>query len=797
VKGRFPIAAFLAAVLLLLTGLVPALAYDEVKLRDAERMATLLQAQLRGVANRLNNGTLLDEALAAQRPLLEKLRAAAKTGSENASGPLSEIKIQVDGLGPAPASGDQEIDVLATQRKELNTQLARATAAAKQFTLVGLEAEQALSRLTSLQRGLFLQRVFKADKSVLNPTLWSSTIEGASILLQRLGNQSAQGMLEAEGRTNYIGLMFLPVGLLSLGILFFRVMPNILSRVGFGSAPYAEEPADGLQKLWHVIWSFTKYILAIVVVFFLVMATLDVVGLLTPPIENLLQIFIKALRPAFIYTGLIYFVASPRNSFWRLVAIDSAAARTLVVLIFIAYLIYGFGDQISNFASSINLPVSFAVGQSAFSALALIILIAVGLSMVRQQAIKGLAGQGTTYFLVWFMNFMPLWWILLLVAALALLFGFIALSYFIAGNLLDTAILAVAMGVLHAFIDALAAALLDPLSSPGRIMRRFTQWSEQGIQRFVLILRTLADATLVIVAVLALIALWTVVLFDVPGFLGSLGQGFRIGNISLSPKAIAIAFGIFGVGITITRYFSYWLERRVLSETHLDKGVTDSLRAATGYAGYSLAAAFALTAAGLDFSSLALVAGALGVGIGFGLQSIVNNFVSGLILLAERPVRVGDWVVTNAGEGIVKKINVRSTEIETFDNCTIIVPNSNLISEAVRNWTHRDSVGRFGINMTFTHGIDAEAMSKQLMTILQSHPKVMRHPQPLVQLSKITTQGLEFDMRGHIQDVFEAAQVTSDLRMEIAKLLPKDSLSSTLPPAKPPEIMSTAKASKK
>jgi potassium-dependent mechanosensitive channel len=168
-----------------------------------------------------------------------------------------------------------------------------------------------------------------------------------------------------------------------------------------------------------------------------------------------------------------------------------------------------------------------------------------------------------------------------------------------------------------------------------------------------------------------------------------------------------------------------------------------------------------------------------------------------LILLAERPVRVGDWVVTNAGEGIVKKINVRSTEIETFDNCTIIVPNSNLISEAVRNWTHRDSVGRFGMNLTFIHSSDAEALSKQLMTILQSHPKVMRHPQPLVQLAKISTLGLEFDLRGHIQDVFEAAQVTSDLRLEIAKLLPKNILSSTLPPAKPDDVTNVSKAKRK
>jgi potassium-dependent mechanosensitive channel len=783
VTGR-PFIRILIAAFALLVFLVSAQAYDEAKLKTAERLATLLQAQLRSVTARIDSGTLADDVLAAQRNTLEKIKTAASVGSSNAQGPLNEIGSQVVGLGPAPVEGQQETDLIATQRKDLNAQLARATAAQKQYALVGLEAEQALARLTDLQRESFLQRIFRADKSVLSPSIWTGLFADASTIQERIGNLFSRGIADTEGKFNWSGLLLLPVGLIGFGLLFLKLVPGVLARVGLSTPSYDDQTYSGLTKLWQVIWSFAKYVATITVIIFLLTLSAEVSGLISPTLENLAGRLMDAAEPALFYGGLIYYVTSPRRPALRLLAIDSSAARLLVIVVVLGYLVYGFGVELSKFATSINLPVSFTVGQSALSAVFMIALIAVGLVLVRRQAAKGLATEGTTYFMTWFMNFMPMWWLLLFVATLALLFGFIALSYFIAGNLLDTAMLAVGMGLIHAFVDALAAAVVDPQSRTGHLVRRFTSLSEQGIHRTVLVLRTIADALLIIVTILALIALWTVVLFDVAGFISSLGQGITIGNITLSPKAILVALMVLFVGVTATRYITRWLERRVLSETQLDKGVQDSLRAVAGYTGYSLAAAFALTAAGLNFSSLAIVFGALGVGIGLGLQSITNNFVSGLILLAERPIRVGDWIVTNAGEGIVKKINVRSTEIETFDNSSIIVPNSNLISNAVVNWTHRDSVGRFFIGLTFRHRTDAVELTEKLLGIMQSHPKVMRHPLPQVQLAKISTQGLEYELRGHLRDVFDAAQVTSDLRMQIAKAFPATDFSSTLPPEK-------------
>jgi len=235
-------------------------------------------------------------------------------------------------------------------------------------------------------------------------------------------------------------------------------------------------------------------------------------------------------------------------------------------------------------------------------------------------------------------------------------------------------------------------------------------------------------------------------------------------------------------GIVLTNLVVRWLDRRILAETRIDKGVQDSVRKGASYAGYILAAGLALGAAGLDFSNFALIAGALGVGIGFGLQSIVNNFVSGLILLAERPVRVGDWVVLPTGEGIVKRINVRSTEIETFDSCTIIVPNSNLITEVVRNWTHDDSVGRFTVTVSAAYDSNAEEVRDLLIKLARAHPKVLTYPEPMVTLARFGAYAIDFEIKAHVADVFEAVIVASDLRYEILKAFREKAITIPLAP---------------
>src|SRR5499427_9667293 len=131
---------------------------------------------------------------------------------------------------------------------------------------------------------------------------------------------------------------------------------------------------------------------------------------------------------------------------------------------------------------------------------------------------------------------------------------------------------------------------------------------------------------------------------------------------------------VFGVGYAAARLFQGWLDAQVLQPAGISGGVRNSIRTGVGYVGILIAALVAVSYAGFNLSSIAIVAGALSVGIGFGLQNLVNNFVSGLILLVERPISVGDLVVVGGEEGCVRKISVRSTEVETFDGANVLIP---------------------------------------------------------------------------------------------------------------------------
>ncbi len=761
------IRAFLTALALLLHIGVAA-AFDDTGLLAAEQEVKGMRSDLERVQSVLDQQNVTDEQLADQRSLVEKLRLSAVDEAAKLSAPLDDVNQQLAQLGPAPIDGQKEAESIAAQRASLTDAVARFTAAKKQFELVGLEADQMSGKVSGLQRTQFFQRIFKADKSILNPQLWRDTATGVGLLKIRIGSLLSTWWQDKVATMQWTGLLLLPGAVAVLWSLFRLLIPNL-----GGLLPNRKIDVglvSPLLRLWRVVFGAFAIFAWLAVFALLLVASLNVSNLNSPRFDLIISAFIGVITPCIFNSGLAYLICSPRNAALRLIAVDNRTAKSVPWFVLIASFIQSMATQVSGLSDQLLLPVSLLAGQSAIAAASLIGLAGVLLLVLKEQSKTPVDDVPEPHYFTWFVSFIPLLWLLLGVALVGLIFGYLALSYFIAGKILDTVLVVLMMVLIHHLIDALADTLQNPASILGQKLRTITSMGDRGISRLSLTFRTLADILVIVLGVPWLLALWTVTWVDFRSFANTALVGFRVGNVTVSPFDIASLVGILALGIILTRFITRWLDRRILTQTRLNKGVQDSMRTGANYIGYILAGGFALSAAGFDFSNIAIIAGALGVGIGFGLQSIVNNFVSGLILLAERPIRVGDWVVTGDGEGIVKKINVRSTEIETFDNCTIIVPNSNLITSSVRNWTHNDTLGRFLVTVAVAHGSDVDAVASCLMQVVSAHSKVLRFPHPIVQLARFSNYAIEFETRGHVADVFEAVQVASDLRFAIYKV---------------------------
>ena len=248
-------------------------------------------------------------------------------------------------------------------------------------------------------------------------------------------------------------------------------------------------------------------------------------------------------------------------------------------------------------------------------------------------------------------------------------------------------------------------------------------------------------------------------------------DGFEFAGIAINPGHLLWAILVFAVLLTLSRWMKGQLNSKWLAKTRMEYSAREALVTTFGYVAIAISVIIALSIAGIKFTNLAIIAGALSVGIGFGLQNIVNNFISGLIMLVERPVRTGDWIVVGNTEGHVKRISIRTTSIQTFDRAEVIVPNSDLISGQVTNWTLRGKWGRIKVPVGVAYGSDTASVRDTVLEIMNNHDGIIKGnpdlPEPNVLFMGFGDSSLNFELRAIVSDINKRLQVISDINFAI------------------------------
>ncbi len=265
-------------------------------------------------------------------------------------------------------------------------------------------------------------------------------------------------------------------------------------------------------------------------------------------------------------------------------------------------------------------------------------------------------------------------------------------------------------------------------------------------------------------------ALSTIVMYDI-----------TLGSISFSINHIFWMVLILSLSIFISNIIKVLLEEDILSKTRLDKGLPHTVALLVKYGLITVGFTFALSVAGIPMQSFAVLIGAFGVGIGFGLQNIFNNLVSGLILLFERPIKINDVVEVGELRGRVKSIGIRSSVVRTFDGAEVIVPNGQFISNEVINWTHSDQTRRYEVLVGVAYGTDIVKTKTILEEQVMSHEDILKYPDPIILFESMGESSLDFRILYWITKTGEGLRIRSEVTQMVYDALNKEGINIPFP----------------
>lgn len=703
-----------------------------------------------------------DDALVALSGQADDLNRTVAQISANLKPRSDEINTRLQQLGDPPKAGQPaEATIVAQERERLNAERTQMNVVMGDADNLTAATARLGGNIMEMRRQLFAETIFK--RTEISPSRLNDAV---SAFVQEMGLFGGALASWAVFVWKFKKVSLFSALLLSLAAAFIFLSGGYRLFGRYFQRDEAIENPTYINRLSIAFWSTmirTLSLVAFLVTSFFFLSNFNV---LRPDVS-------PVLAATFGLIGLVYFVGRVTNAVfapfqprWRLVKLSNKGAYSLSWCLLAMAIVNGLDFVLNRVSEAMGSPVIVTVAKSFLASLVIgLIFIAAsfGKPILAKNGDPDAPGRRWPHGMA----------IILRVIGSVLIFvamiGYVGLARFIAGQLVITsAVLAtIYLGILLG--RAVSSQEIFPETFLSRFLERRFKFGEVALDQAALVAGLAIYAFALLTGIPLILLSWGFHIQDLETFAFRLFTSIKLGNITISLVGIFAGVLFFAGGYLVTRWFQRWLDGNVMARGQIDMGVRNSVKTGIGYLGVAVAAIIGISAAGIDLSSLALVASALSVGIGFGLQNIVSNFVSGLILLVERPFKVGDWIVSGTSEGIVKRISVRATEIETFRKQSIIVPNSELINASLGNWTHRNRLTRAEIPVSVSYDDDPQKVMDILLELVHEVPKVLRNPEPHVEFLRFGAFSLDFEMRFYLADLSDGMPIKNNLRIAILK----------------------------
>lgn len=732
--------------------------------------------------------TMPDADLQNIRLQIEPILTEIRTVIDEQAPKLEASRQRLSQLGPKPEKGQPEESAdVAKDRAEREAAVAELDETQRLGRALLVQAEQLNTQIGDLRRAGFTRSLFEQSDGILSPSLWMNVVSAVPRELRALGIVLGDA-LEQLRRSTSLGVLLLLGLAIGVAIALYvgrrSIAPRLVKR-----DPAIADPARR-SRLLAALGVLALGAGPAIAGSWIVWIAFDSADIVQPRLEQVVRALLSGLAFIAFVRALIDAILAPDHTSWRLIPVRDASATRIMSFSVTLATIMVIGKVIEAFNTAIAAALPITVITRAIFALAVALVFAELLRRfaARENQDEACLGPYVAQDVDIGGPLRSFGWFLVALIVGSVLGGYVALASFLIDQAVWISIIVALLVLGVALADEFIGGSLRGQTKLATALQANTGLRRRSLEQIGVLGSGIARLALIVVGVLLVLAPWGIESTDVTGSLRAMFFGFNVGDVTISLSSILFAALLFAAAFAVTRMIQRWLTNTFLPATELDAGLRNSISTAAGYVGIITAGMLAISYLGLSLERVTIVAGALSVGIGFGLQSIVNNFISGLILLWERPIRVGDLVVVGDGEGYVRRINVRSTEIQAFDRSTIIVPNSNLISGIVRNRVRNDRVGRVLVSIPVPRASDPDQVAEIMRKAALAHREVMSEPAPRVLFKKVTENTIDFDVVCFVDDIDAAGRVSSDIYFEIFRGLRKAGIGAPAPaPAPEPE----------